>query len=423
MHKNQSLRQAALEIFQAAIQAADPKLCLRKALQKQGFAHPSSPKGRTILIAAGKAAVPMMEEALCHISPSSKYDALIVTNYENAKEVKGAKLLLAGHPVPDQNGADAAQCVIDLLENARENDQIIALISGGASALLPAPIPAIDFEEKAKVNSVLLKAGFEITELNLVRQQLSQLKGGGFTRLAAPAPVSAYILSDVIGDDLRVVASGLTAEPIGDPKTALALLSAPQIKSKIPSSVLNALSTKSQTTSTPKAHNTLIGSNQQSLQAAFEKARELDWMAEIKNSALTGTAINAASAIAHDIQSTSAGKNICLLYGGETVVEVKGDGKGGRNQELALRVAVGCQNNPGEFLFLSGGTDGRDGPTDAAGGIVDPKTIMRMEEKNIDPNRALEMSDSYHALLASDDLIITGGTGTNVADIQIALIP
>ncbi len=425
MTKRQDLRDDARMIFQSSVEAADPAKALRAHMQDIDF-NTKAPH-KLYVIAIGKAAVPMMREALRLLPKSVKTDALIVTNYPNAEEVEGARLLLAGHPVPDENGEIAAKELMAKLEGAREGDQILALISGGASALLPAPPPEIALADKARVNEALMKASFEITELNLVRQQISGLKGGGMTRLAAPAPVTAFILSDVIGDDLRVVASGPTVTPIGSKEDALALVSDPKLKGKIPNSVIKYLENKAPEPAPAEAKNILIGSNSLSLKAARDKAESLGWKARIVSEELTGAVEAAAQKIVQDIQNSPKGEKICLLYGGETSVEVKGAGKGGRNQEMALRVAMECvgecADRDYDWVFLSGGTDGLDGPTDAAGGVVDDGSIARMKAKNIDPMAKLENSDSYHALMASDDLLMTGATGTNVADIQIALIP
>ena len=195
------LRDEALRLFQAAIAAADPAGALRRALLSTPIQAPSA-GGAWILIAVGKAAVPMAGEALRHLT-GAPVRALVVTNYENARPVAGAEIMTSGHPVPDENGARAGAAVAALLESAGPSDRVVALISGGGSALLPAPAPGLTLEDKAAVNRLLLAHGYEITEINLIRQQLSRLKGGGMLRLAAPAPVQAFILSDVIGDDLR----------------------------------------------------------------------------------------------------------------------------------------------------------------------------------------------------------------------------
>lgn len=397
------LRRTARDLFDVAVRAADPALALRQSLVQAPF-----PKGRPILIALGKAAVPMLREALLHL-PDAK--SILITNAENNTQIVGVQTFIAGHPVPDQIGELAGQAVMAALDQATEQDCIIALISGGGSAMLPAPVAGVTLAEKMHVSKLLLSGGFSITEMNLVRQHLSRLKGGGFLR--TKAPVSAYILSDVIGDDLRVIASGPTTDPIGTRADAVALLQ--PIWAKLPASVQSHL-TRPAPELAPRraAQNHLIGSNRQSLNAVLKAAPN---GARIVNAALIGDVADAADQIAQAAITAPRGAQ-CLIFGGETTVTLRGTGRGGRNQELALRVALKLQGFDQDWVFLSGGTDGRDGPTDAAGGIVDGGSLGRMHN----PLAQLDNNASYDALLSSSDLLMTGGTGTNVADVQILLI-
>ena len=400
------LRNEALRLFQIAIDAADPA----KALAAQCSAPLSAPSGgRLILVAVGKAAVPMMEQALSMTTGAA--DALVITNYENAREISGANVIAAGHPVPDENGLTGAKAMAALLETATENDRVIAMISGGGSALMPLPVDGISLADKAATNEILLGAGFDITQMNLVRQQLSQMKGGGMARIAAPAKIEAYILSDVVGDDLRTVASGPTVAPIGTKADARALLSA--VWEQLPQSVRDHLSQDIAPNAAPLGQNHLICSNRKSLEA-MQAARP---DAQIINDRLEGNVADVAPLLAK-IARTTPGPAV-LLFGGETTVTLTGSGKGGRNQDLALRIAL--SEIEGDWVFLSGGTDGRDGPTDAAGGIVDAGSAQRMIAAGVNPQALLENNDAYAALEASDDLVMTGGTGTNVADVQILL--
>lgn len=400
------MRAEALRLFQVAIVAADPALALRAQ-----FTEPlAAPDGRRlILIAIGKAAVPMMAEALGHVDGTCT--ALAVTNYENHRELDGATVLPAGHPVPDENGLKGAEAVAALLASAVEGDRVIALISGGGSALVPLPAPGITLAEKAAVNELLLGAGFDIVQMNMVRQQLSQLKGGGMLRRAAPAKVEAYILSDVVGDDLRAIASGPTVSSIGTKATARDLL-APHW-GELPASVQVHLEADTPDASLPEAVNTLICSNRKSLEA-MQAAHP---GAQIVNDRLEGNVAAVAPELAKIAANAAPGD--VLLFGGETTVTLTGTGKGGRNQDLALRMALA--EIPGDWVFLSGGTDGRDGPTDAAGGMVDGSTRARMLAQGADPAALLANNDAYAALKSSDDLVMTGGTGTNVADVQILM--
>jgi len=209
------MRQRAVALFQAAVKAADPALALRPHL-----ADLPTIAGRYVLISIGKAACAMMEEAIANLPKDARFEAIAVTNTENARDIERCVVMAAGHPVPDENGQAAGLAVIDLLHTTTAEDVVLALISGGGSALLPAPIEGVSLADKAEVSRILLGAGVDITEMNMVRQQLSRLKGGGMARLASPAKLHGYILSDVIGDDLRVIASGPTVAPIAPPRSA-----------------------------------------------------------------------------------------------------------------------------------------------------------------------------------------------------------
>ncbi|MFT6605246.1 MAG: hydroxypyruvate reductase [Halocynthiibacter sp.] len=372
----------------------------------------AAPLAPALIIAIGKAARLMAEAALAQIGGA--VPTLVVTNYENARALKGAEVLAAGHPIPDENGAKAAQRVMQLLEELPAESHVLALISGGGSALLPAPPPGISLADKAELNRLLLGSGAAINEMNMVRQQVSLIKGGGLLRLAAPAKIHALILSDVIGNDLRAIASGPTVAPIGTRKEARNVLKNLGIWAQVPASIAAYLnSDEAASSALPEAQNTLIGSNEISVAAMAKSASG----AHVASSSLVGDVGAAASEI---LRNTAPGT---YLFGGETTVELRGDGLGGRNQELALRVALGAKAAGwGKFTFLSGGTDGRDGPTDAAGGIVDENSITRMVAAGIDPQNALQNNDSYHALQASDDLLQIGATGTNVADLQVLIL-
>lgn len=408
-----SLRDRARELFQTACQAADPGIALSRALKDHPLPVPD-PGGRLRIVAIGKAAVPMAEA----LSPqlTAPFEALVVTNYENARPVTGAIVNAAGHPVPDENGEMAAIAVEALLLNARPADRVIALISGGGSALLPAPVAGVTLAEKAEVSRVLLGAGVDISQLNLVRQGLSRLKGGGLLQAARPAPVTAYILSDVIGDDLRVIASGLTVAPVGSRADACKLLERMNLWTRLPESTRAALQRSEGVVPPVSAQNVLIGSNRKSLEAVVAKAGA---DACVVSDALTGDVAEAAAQIIRAAQDAVADT---LVFGGETTVTLRGTGLGGRNQELALRVAMGMPDLGRPWVFLSGGTDGRDGPTEAAGGIVDAGTAGRIRAAGGDPMALLANNDSNRALALAGDLLVTGATGTNVADVQILML-
>ncbi|CUK20628.1 Putative hydroxypyruvate reductase [Ruegeria denitrificans] len=416
-----SLRGNAAAIFAEAIAAADPAQSLRQRLQSNPLPSPEQ-GGRSILIAIGKAAPAMMKEALQHVQ--GDHVALIVTHSDNRSEVPGATVLTSGHPIPDERGLKAGRQIIALLSAARKQDQVIALISGGGSALVPAPVDGLTLSDKIAVNEVLLSSGLDIVRMNLVRQHLSQLKGGGFLRHGSPASSTAYILSDVIGDDLRAVASGPTALPIGSHADARRTCIETGIWHRLPKAARTHLEKSiPEHAMAVEATNILIGSNRISLQAAFRCAMQT-YRAEIVSDALIGDVSDAAEQIFRATTSATFDRPTALLFGGETTVRLRGTGCGGRNQELALRVAQLAHERtiPGNWVFLSGGTDGRDGPTPAAGAIVDAGTLTRIRTTGHDPASLLESNDSHKALSLSGDLLMTGATGTNVADIQVFLL-
>ena len=410
-------RQLARSLFDRAIEAAGPAQAVRKSLLATPL--PAMLGGRLILIGLGKAACPMMEEALGHVPKSVIPHAIAVTNYENARTVKGCEVMAAGHPVPDKHGLMAAQRITEALIDTGPDDFVLALISGGGSALLPSPIAGITLNDKIKTNEILLKNGYDISETNLIRQQLSTLKGGGLTRLASPAPVRSLVISDVIGDDLRAIASGPTATPIGTAAQAAALLRSRGHLEMLPKNVQShLLKDNGQPFDTPvQTQNQLICSNRYSLDAMCDAASA--WAPLIVSDHLHGNVKNAADEIAAFVLSQKAKGPQVYLWGGETTVNVAGSGRGGRNQELVLRVARLLQNMSGNWTFLSGGTDGRDGPTEAAGGLVDADTIARIEAAGGDIKQLLSDNDSNRALSLANDLLIIGATGTNVADVQV----
>tara|TARA_B110000971_G_scaffold221846_1_gene270984 strand:+ start:4137 stop:5348 length:1212 start_codon:yes stop_codon:yes gene_type:complete len=393
----------ALKAFLSGVAAADPAVAVCKAL-------PSFDQAPT-LIAVGKAAVSMARAAQSVLGDLP--EVLVVTNPENASDLPGAQVFAAAHPIPDQIGLKAGQTVIAALQRASAAQRpVLCLISGGGSALLPAPIVGISLQDKIDLNALLLASGANIEVMNLIRQQLSLLKGGGMLSYASPSPVTSLILSDVIGDDLRVVASGLTVSPIGTRLQACSELKALGLWGQTNAAVKTALERPEEIIDLPVTKNILIGSNVLSLVAMGKEIPE----ATIHKMPLVGDVSQAAARVA------AAGPGI-HLFGGETTVRLTGTGRGGRNQELALRVALLAeyQNWQGRWLYLQAGTDGRDGPTDAAGGVVCEASVSVMSSVGIDPNQLLANNDAYSALQAAKALLITGGTGTNVADLGVLI--
>lgn len=415
MTRLEEMRREAERLFRAGVAAADPARAVHAALARQPVDVPAG--GRLFLVALGKAARAMARAALENLPPVEA--ALVVTNYENDGPVAGARVMAAGHPVPDAAGHAAAQEVQALLERAGARDLVLALISGGGSALLPAPVTGVSLADKAATSRLLLGAGLDIVAMNAVRQHLSTLKGGGFLRAAAPARVRALILSDVIGDDLRAIASGPTAEPLLSRQAVVEMLRGMDLWQALPVAVRHALSRSEDPAPLPEAGNMLVGSNRMSLEAMLAAGGA--WPLRVAPDALTGDVADAAARILDMMHSAPPGAPMAVLFGGETTVRLRGAGLGGRNQELALRVAMGARLRR-DWVFLSAGTDGRDGPTEAAGGLVDGGTLARIHAAGGDPAQLLAENDSNRALGLSGDLLITGATGTNVADLQVLLV-
>lgn len=414
-----NLRALARSLFDVAVEAADPALAVRRELTANSLCELTG--GRYLILAFGKAACAMTTEAISHIPASTPFEAFAVTNTENVREVPHCETVAARHPVPDERGRQASLEVRRRLQAAGGSDVVLCLISGGGSALLVLPPPEIPLADKIAVNEILLNRGFDIYQTNLVRQQLSQLKGGGLAQLAFPARVRSLIVSDVVGDDPRCIASGPTSAPLGSPADAVQLLKHRGLWEEIPASVRNYLdrtASLAPPTSSKSAENSIVASNWRSLEAIAAAAPHLSPM--IVSGRLNGDVGNAAHEIMNQVKARPPECRL-LIWGGETTVRVNGDGTGGRNQELALRVSMAAQGIKDRWVFLSGGTDGRDGPTDAAGGLVDSGTIRRIEETGANASALISNNDSYSALSASGDLLMTGATGTNVADIQLFL--
>jgi hydroxypyruvate reductase len=323
-----------------------------------------------------------------------------------------------------------------LLEGSTEKDLVICLLSGGGSALLPCPVPPVTLEDKQAVTSLLLECGAEIGEINCIRKHLSRLKGGGLAKMAHPAMVLTLILSDVVGDSLDVIASGPTVE---DPTTfsqALAVLERHKIMEKVPDAVKTYLEAGAagEYPETPKPGdpemagviNLLVGTNAIAVRAAEDAARALGYNTTVLSSTVTGETKDAAAvhaAVAREIVTTDQPlkRPACLLSGGETTVTIKGAGKGGRNQEFALAAALSIQGLPGTVI-LSAGTDGTDGPTDAAGAMADGTTVKRAEAAGMDASTHLDNNDAYPLFEKLGDLLMTGPTLTNVMDLRVILV-
>ncbi len=403
--------------FDAGVRAANPASALKSALQT--YPDALNVKGKLHVVAAGKASISMMAQMLKMCIPDS---ALAVTNYENFQELDNCIVLPANHPTPDVKGVKAAHAIISRLQATEQDDTVILLLSGGASALLPAPVPQISFDSKIKVNDLLLGSGLAIGQMNIVRKALSQLKGGGFAALAAPSRVFAFILSDVPDDNLADIASGPTVAAPDAVAEARDVLNGAGIWDDLPADVQSYLS-KPRKRKVAPADNTLIAGNTVSVQAMTSAVPD-NMKIVMPKSPLTGDVEDAAKAVAQTIAQTEQGIDTVFLWGGETTVKLRGKGVGGRNQELALRVAQCLEGKmqDRQWAFLSGGTDGIDGPTDAAGAVVTQTTLADIKQAGLDLNHTLSQNNSYPVLERINALIKIGATGTNVADLQVAVI-
>jgi len=351
--------------------------------------------------------------------------------------LRRTRLLLAGHPLPDARGVEAARAAEAMVRGLTADDIVLVLLSGGASALLPAPVPGLSLEDKSAVTARLMRTGAGITELNTVRKHLSRLKGGGLARAAAPARVVTLVLSDVVGDDLSTIASGPT---VPDPTTyadARRILDDRGLGSALPASVLRHLEAgaRGEVPETPKPRDPvfrrvrtrLIGSNRISVEAAAREARRQGLRPLVLTTRLEGEAREVARALVAILREcvesgSPAAPPVCLLAGGETTVTVLGDGRGGRNQEMAVAAADLLQAFPVEAVAAFLATDGIDGASEAAGGVADRTSVARAQARGLaPPSRFLAASHSSGFLAPLGDLILTGPTGTNVVDLGVLL--
>jgi hydroxypyruvate reductase len=420
-------RAAAHAIWRAALRAGDVAPLVERALQRLSV-DPSHPSWRQLFVfgcgKAGGAMAAALERAL---GPRIT-EGLVVVKDGYTVPTHRIALREAGHPVPDARGQAAAEEIVHRVRSAGADDLVFFLVSGGGSALTPAPVHGITLAEKQETTRLLLSAGATINELNAVRKHLSRFKGGQFARAAAPATVVALILSDVIGDPLDVIASGPTAP---DPTTfadALAVLERRGVAYLVPRAVLAHLEAgvRGETEETPKAGdpafqrvtNVVIGNNALVVDAAAAEARRLGYRAEVLTRGLQGEAREIARELV--ARARALPPRACLIAGGETTVRVKGTGRGGRCQEFALAAAL--ELSPDDRLsVLAAGTDGTDGPTDAAGGIVDATSVARGERAGRPARAALDDNDAYTFLSAAGDLLVTGPTNTNLLDVYVLL--
>lgn len=406
-----ALREDAESIVRSAIGAVLPDRAVQRALRGRRF------PGRLYLIAVGKAAWRMAAAALEALEQAPDGGVVISKYGHIPAPLPGLECFEAGHPVPDENSVRAAQAALALTENLRESDTVLFLLSGGGSALFEAPL--IPLEELQDVTDQLLASGADIVEMNTVRKRLSAVKGGKFARHCAPAQIEAVILSDILGDPLDMIASGPVSPDSASCREALAV--AEKYRLRLSAQAMACLRAE-----TPKAlpnvHAQINGSVRELCRAAAERCRELGYEPILLTDQLACEAREAGRFLAAVARTHRAdGRPTAYLAGGETVVHLTGSGKGGRNQELALAAAEGLAGLRNAAL-IAVGSDGTDGPTDAAGGYVDGETCARLAAKGLSIPSVLMENDAYHALAASGGLIVTGPTGTNVNDIAVLLL-
>ena len=441
--KNETInyRTIAGQIFLAGVESVLPTRLITSimslidnCLNVGDFNFPLATFENIYVIGAGKASA-MMGAELENLLGNRITGGHIVVKYGHSCKLKYVDVTEAGHPIPDENGLNATREILKIADNANWNDLVICLLSGGGSSLLPDLPEGCSNDDIIKVNKLLIECGASISEINAVRKHISAIKGGQLARIVYPATLVNLILSDVPGDAFDVIASGPT---VPDPTTysqALSVLSAFGLTRSIPRGVITFLtegaSGKKPETPKPgdpvfeKTYNILVGSNRMSLEGAKRKALEFNINAVIIDDKLQGDAMSVSEYLVETAVRFKADedevKPVCLLFGGETTVKMTGKGAGGRNQHLALLSALLLQDKPG-ITILSAGTDGNDGPTDAAGAVVDSDTIPIAVRKNIDPERYLSTFDSYHFFKKAGGHIITGPTMTNVMDIIVIIV-
>lgn len=436
------MKESARAIFAEAVRAADPYEAVRRSVKIEdgdividGERYPAGRYDRVVAVGGGKASA-RMGQALEDILGDRISAGWINTKYEHAIPLSRITVHECGHPVPDGPGIEGTRKIVELLESAGERTLVICLLSGGGSALMPAPADGITLAEKQEVTKLLLAAGASIEEINAVRKHLSALKGGGMARITAPARLHVLILSDVVGDRLDTIASGPAVSDGTTFRDCIEICTRYRILAKLPPAARNRLlrGAAGEIPETAKpgdsfftaARNTLVGNNRISVDAARNAAEKMGYHPLVLSTVIEGEAREVGTvyaAVASEILSTGnpVPSPACVIGGGEPTVTIRGNGTGGRNQELALKVAERIAGLK-DVVFLAGGTDGTDGPTEAAGGIVDGGTLAAGRGAGLDVHAVLAANDSYHYLKAADGLLVTGPTGTNVMDIHVLLV-
>jgi len=421
-------RKQALDILEAGINAVLPKTFMKEIKVKNNILHIRKKKfnlkkfKNIYVIGGGKASGVMAE--LLEKTLKSRISAGAVNDHIGKAKTRRIKLTKAGHPIPNNNSIKGTQRILELASKATKNDLVISLISGGGSALMTLPGKGISLKNLQKANDQFLKSGASINDVNCLRKHLSQIKGGQLAQAAYPATVISIILSDVIGDNLDVIASGPTVKDKTSFKKAMKIVK--RYKMKLPGPIMAHLRAglAKKILDTPKSRkffknttNIIFANNLTALQAMQAKAKQLKLKPIIFSKHLTGEASLQAKKLIKKANKTRGPK--AILAGGETTVTIHGKGLGGRNQELVLASIRGIKK---PLVILSSGTDGRDGPTDCNGAIADSYSLDKAHKKNLDPAPYLKNNDAYHFHKKVKDLIMTGPTGTNVCDLQVVVI-
>ena len=435
-------REHARFIVDAALAAVEPSAAVHRCVRLLGdelhigeARAPLSEVERVVVVGAGKAGVPMAR-AIVEVLGERITAGHVVVPHGQAAKVASVSIYEAGHPVPDAAGVAAGETVIAALEGLDERAVVICLISGGGSALLVAPAPGIELEHLQVTNQALLACGATIVEINTLRKHLSGVKGGQLARVAAPARVYTMVLSDVVGDPLDAIASGPTVPDTTSFSDCLAIVDRYDLGDALPAPVLARLrgGAAGDIEETPKpgdgafqhVTNVLVANNDTAVRAGAAAAAELGYATIVLSTLIEGEAREVAkvhAAIAREVQRSGrpAGAPLCLISGGETTVTLKGQGRGGRNQEFVLAASLEIDGLD-DILVCSVGTDGIDGTTDAAGAVADGRSAARARDAGIDPRACLEDNDSHRVFAALDDLVVTGPTDTNVMDLRLLLV-
>jgi glycerate 2-kinase len=433
-------RKCAGEIFRAGVAAVLPDKLVRAQVSLQnanlaiGNATFDLRSFRDIYVVGAGKACGLMAGEVEAILGDRITDGHGITKYGHGCGLRRIKMTQAGHPTPDANGLKGTQEILRIARRAAKDDLVLCLLSGGASALMADCPDGAALDDLIHVNELLVRCGANIAQINAVRKHLSRIKGGQLAKAAQPASIAALILSDVGGDPLDVIASGPTAPDRSTFRDALETVEKFGIAPQMPPAFHQHLIAgfQGRIPETPKegdpiferVHNVIIGNNRMALDAGLKKAEAMGFEARIADLALNGDAIFMARAIVHEavaMQRRLVNQKACLLLGGETTVKVAGPGLGGRNQHLALAAAIELANKPG-ITVLCAGTDGSDGPTQAAGAVVDFRTVPDARAKGIDAERHLREFDSFHFFEKAGGQIITGPTMTNVMDMAVVMV-